>query len=167
MKIDSTTEDEEMRKRTTTSKKEDASKSVSNSVEMVDLLPNEERSDDTGPSERRKGSAKKKQTKNRGKEPYIGDYHEAPEYLQSNQYLLTGYRINYDSWGKLARTIFMLHNETVNMWSHGLAALFFICLGIYVFLYQAPASFYDKSVFLRWFTDFDAGSFTHLQCDVM
>lgn len=29
--------------------------------------------------------------------PYIGEYNEAPSYTLDNKYLLTGYRINYNT----------------------------------------------------------------------
>ena len=40
-----------------------------------------------------------------------------PEYV-FNKYILTGYRINYDSWPAILKSIFQWHNETMNIWTH-------------------------------------------------
>ena len=51
----------------------------------------------------------------------------------------------------------MIHNETVNVWSHLLGALFFIYLGGLVWSYMAPSTLEDKSTLERWATSFDIG----------
>jgi hypothetical protein len=42
--------------------------------------------------------------------------------------VVTGYRVNYNDSFKALRSLFQLHNETVNIWSHLLGALLFIAL---------------------------------------
>ena len=64
--------------------------------------------------------------------PYVGTKDEAPDWITTGYYLETGWRINFNSWGKAFRSLFMLHNETVNVWSHLCGALFFLFMIIYI-----------------------------------
>ena len=50
--------------------------------------------------------------------PFIGTLDEAPEFFHANPYILRGYRINFDSPVRVMKSLFMLHNETVNIWLH-------------------------------------------------
>lgn len=50
---------------------------------------------------------------------------DVPEYLKVNPKILDGYRREM-SWQKAVQTIFMLHNETLNIWSHLLGAICFV-----------------------------------------
>lgn len=59
---------------------------------------------------------------------YIGSINEAPPWERDNEFILTGYRINYNSWSSIFRSILEFHNETVNIWSHLLGALLFVAL---------------------------------------
>lgn len=52
------------------------------------------------------------------KKPHIGVKEEACDYLIYNQNILNGYRINYCTWGVTFKSMFQLHNETVNVWTH-------------------------------------------------
>jgi hypothetical protein len=54
---------------------------------------------------------------------YIGDYETAPDYMKDNLHITHGYRINFNTPKKILRSLFMLHNESVNIWSHCLPAL--------------------------------------------
>ena len=63
---------------------------------------------------------------------------KVPDYLIFNDYILTGYRVNFtikDSF----KSIFTLHNETLNIWTH--VAGFFIFLGLFIALAIAPPLF--------------------------
>ncbi|CAD8048590.1 unnamed protein product [Paramecium sonneborni] len=73
----------------------------------------------------------KKNIENRQQDPYIGEYYEAPSYTLDNKYLLTGYRINYNTFQLALKSIFHQHNETCNIWSHLLPLFFFLGLLIY------------------------------------
>lgn len=55
-------------------------------------------------------------------------FHNAPAWLQDNQYVHDGYRANI-SKRDAALSIFRLHNETINIWTHLLGFLFFLGLG--------------------------------------
>ena len=52
-------------------------------------------------------------------------------------YLKKGYRVNL-SWAQIARSVFRVHNETVNVWSHFLGCLVFMGLLGYVALGLLP-----------------------------
>jgi len=59
-----------------------------------------------------------------------------------NQYIKTGYRINFNSYGKLFRSLFMLHNETVNIWTHIVGGVVFMYLVSHTFVHYEPSDFY-------------------------
>jgi hypothetical protein len=50
----------------------------------------------------------------------------AHQWLIDNTFIKEGYRINYKSFGDLTASIFTLHNETANIWTHLIAFLVFI-----------------------------------------
>lgn len=49
-----------------------------------------------------------------------------------NEFILTGCRINYQGWRAVAKTMFMFHNETCNIWTHFLGNLF--CFGVVIYV---------------------------------
>lgn len=46
--------------------------------------------------------------------------------MRDNEYLLTGYRIGFKGLNHGMKTMFIAHNETVNVWSHLLGKLMFL-----------------------------------------
>lgn len=54
---------------------------------------------------------------------FIGTKEDAELWVIDNPYLLTGYRINYNSCKKVIKSLFECHNETFNIWSHLLGVL--------------------------------------------
>ena len=58
--------------------------------------------------------------------PHIGVKEEAHDFLVSNDFILNGYRINYSTWSATLCSLFQLHNETINVWTHFLG--FIVCL---------------------------------------
>lgn len=58
-------------------------------------------------------TAQKEDTK-----PFIGTYEQADEYLRDNEFIHKGYRINYKTFWLVLKSLFMCHNETVNIWTH-------------------------------------------------
>jgi adiponectin receptor len=67
------------------------------------------------------------------KDSYVGTFADAPNYLQDNEHIAEGYRIGYNSPTKILKTLFMIHNETVNIWTHLIGTIivfFFIFEGI-------------------------------------
>ena len=79
------------------------------------------------------------------------DFHELPAFLQDNEYILTGYRVFYnwtDSWTSL----FTIHNETANIWTHLIG--FFLFAGLMIFAkWQIPqeATLADHVVLLGYY----------------
>jgi len=72
--------------------------------------------------------------------------------------IITGYRINYTTNRDVLRSLFIMHNETINIWSHGLG--FFVFVGIlgYVITHLAPNSFHSypqRDYVSRWTADFN------------
>ena len=65
-------------------------------------------------------------------EPYIGPQEEACAHDVYNRHILTGYRINYNTWGVTLKSLFQCHNETINVWTH--LAGFFACLVALVYI---------------------------------
>ena len=58
----------------------------------------------------------------------IGKYEEAPKYLQDNEYIKEGYLLNCNTFKKTLRSLLVLHNESVNVWSHLIGAISFFFL---------------------------------------
>ena len=54
-------------------------------------------------------------------------------FTADNPYLLSGYRVNLSRW-ECFRSLFQLHNETINVWTHFLGAVFF--MGCIVWLWN-------------------------------
>ena len=58
----------------------------------------------------------------------IGTYQDAPKFIQDNEYIKNGYILNCNTYEKTFKSLFICHNELVNIWSHLLGAIFFIFL---------------------------------------
>ena len=61
----------------------------------------------------------------------LGNYEDAPDFIQDNEFIKTGYILHCNTFKKTFKSLFMWHNETINIWSHLLGALFFIVLIFY------------------------------------
>lgn len=59
---------------------------------------------------------------------HIGFDHEAPEFMVYNKHITRGYRINFNSYRKIFKSLFMIHNETINVWTHLLGLMLFTFL---------------------------------------
>jgi len=56
-------------------------------------------------------------------------YAELPEWMKDNEFILSGYRRELNSWRKCLGSVFgYLHNETVNIQTHLYASVFFVFL---------------------------------------
>jgi len=53
---------------------------------------------------------------------------------------MTGWRINFNTYGRVFKSLFMIHNETVNVWSHLLASIFFVFMIGYLYTAMPPQS---------------------------
>ena len=65
----------------------------------------------------------------------IGNFNQAPKFLQENEYIKSGYVVNCTTFKKALRCLFLCHNETVNTWTHLLGAIFFITLIFYTIFF--------------------------------
>ena len=63
---------------------------------------------------------------------YVVDHSHLPHWLLDNEFLISGHRPPMPSFKQCFASIFRLHTETVNIWTHLLGALFFIIVAIYV-----------------------------------
>ena len=63
---------------------------------------------------------------------FIGSILHYPEDLRDNEFITTGYRIGYPGFKNAFKTMFIPNNETVNVWSHFLGKVFFLCTIVYI-----------------------------------
>ena len=84
--------------------------------------------------------------------------------MLDNIFLKTAYRIHFHTWWDCLRSLFMLHNETMNVWSHLIGAIMFFSSIFYVIFYVQPTSVHDAKLIDRWSQDFDTGRFDMLMC---
>ncbi|KAI9228801.1 MAG: hemolysin-III related-domain-containing protein [Piptocephalis tieghemiana] len=80
-------------------------------------------------------------------------FEELPVEWQENEHILTGYRF-LSSYTQCLHSIFQVHNETGNIWTHLIGALFFLGLAVYHHRHLLPsldASLLDHTIFLIFF----------------
>jgi len=66
----------------------------------------------------------------------VNEIEEFEDYIIDNKYITTGYRINHRECATtVAKSLFKVHNESVNIWSHLLGTICVIVLVFYTFLY--------------------------------
>mmetsp|Transcript_9896 Transcript_9896/g.13410 ORF Transcript_9896/g.13410 Transcript_9896/m.13410 type:complete len:97 (+) Transcript_9896:259-549(+) len=68
------------------------------------------------------------------KRPFIGFVCDCEPWMLDNDFILRGYRINFKTCGEITSSIFKIHNETVNIWSHLLGMLLFFVLLLSLFI---------------------------------
>lgn len=76
--------------------------------------------------------------KNLSSDPAITKINYAPEWLIFNSHIVHGYRVNHEKNKSIFKSIFQLHNETTNIWTHLLGSIIFVFLFIYTFRYFNP-----------------------------
>lgn len=59
----------------------------------------------------------------------LDDYHK---YLMDNEFIVKGYRLHFNSVKKILKSLFLFHNETINIWTHLIGALVFFILFFYI-----------------------------------
>ena len=69
---------------------------------------------------------------------------------QCSEHITTGYRVGY-TWPKIFRSLFTIHNETANVWSHLLGFLLMLFLGYHAFANVLDVSFVTYTVFVSFF----------------
>jgi len=67
-------------------------------------------------------------------------YHELPDWMKDNEFILAFYRPHMNSiWSCFTTGIFQYHNESVNIWSHLLGLVLFLFF-IYLVIFRITAS---------------------------
>lgn len=59
---------------------------------------------------------------------------EIPEWLYDDDYIKTGFRINQEGACEVMATMCQCHNETMNIWTHFIGSLSFLCLMFIILL---------------------------------
>ncbi|KAG0376837.1 hypothetical protein BGX24_007155 [Mortierella sp. AD032] len=78
-------------------------------------------------------------------------FEELPKEWQSNPYILTGYRF-LSSKRQCLWSIFKIHNETCNIWTHMLGLIGLVGLGLYIHTtFLQHGTVWDHAVFLFFF----------------
>ncbi|KAG7672276.1 hypothetical protein Ndes2526B_g06732 [Nannochloris sp. 'desiccata'] len=72
------------------------------------------------------------------KAPFLTSFDFAPEHVKDNEYILRGYRAGHNFKTSIT-SVFRIHNETGNIWTHLAGFIIFICLTVATFhLRPAP-----------------------------
>ncbi|XP_069092908.1 progestin and adipoQ receptor family member 3 isoform X3 [Pleurodeles waltl] len=74
-------------------------------------------------------------------------YEQIPVYLKDNPYITDGYRA-YLPTRLCLKSLFILSNETVNIWSHLLGFFLFFSLGLYDLMFVLPLASASKEDFV-------------------
>jgi len=64
----------------------------------------------------------------------LGTIEQAPDWVVDNHFLIRGYRIGFSQFKHVMKSLFMCHNETVNIWTHLLGVIMFIGIVTWIFL---------------------------------
>ena len=88
---------------------------------------------------------KKIKNNEKKKQPYISDIDDPnlDAFKKENRFLKTGHRIFFHTYPDCVRSMFMLHNETINIWSHFIGVLIFLFMIFYVLIALEPTSLND------------------------
>ena len=65
------------------------------------------------------------------KESKIGEINEDHQFLKDNEFIHSGYRLYFNTSRKIFKSLFLWHNESVNVWSHLLGFLLFTSMLVY------------------------------------
>lgn len=58
-------------------------------------------------------------------------HHELPKWLQDNEHLVLGHRLPLNSFAACFKSIFQIHTETGNIWTHIVGMVAFIIIAVY------------------------------------
>ena len=68
----------------------------------------------------------------------VGMWEEAPEFSRDNEFIRKGYRIHFNTFKSIIKSLFICHNESMNVWSHLIGVILFICFIAYISIYVTP-----------------------------
>ena len=80
----------------------------------------------------------------------VGTYNDAPDFIKDNEYIKRGYRVNCDSVKKVTKSLFYLHNESVNVWSHLLGVITVIILIVYTAIFITSYNIHINSLAINF-----------------
>jgi adiponectin receptor len=95
---------------------------------------------------------------------YVVDHSHLPHWLLDNEYLISGHRPPMPSFKQCFASIFRLHTETVNIWTHLLGTLFFIVTAIYFVTRPSSEVHIEKKLI---FGAFFLGAIICLMCSTL
>lgn len=79
------------------------------------------------------------------KKPKILTIEHAPEWLVDNKYIIYGYRVDFTKKRDLLKSLFMKHNELMNIWTHLIGGIVFVGLVFYtVYNYDIFSVIFSK-----------------------
>lgn len=79
------------------------------------------------------------------KKPKILTIEHAPDWLVDNKYIIYGYRVDFTKKTDLLKSLFMKHNELMNIWTHLIGGIVFVGLVFYtVYNYDIFSVIYSK-----------------------
>lgn len=79
------------------------------------------------------------------KKPKILTIEHAPDWLVDNKYIIYGYRVDFTKKTDLLKSLFMKHNELMNIWTHLIGGIVFLGLVFYtVYNYDIFSVIYSK-----------------------
>lgn len=82
-----------------------------------------------------------------GHGPRLVDYVSAPPFMKHNEYIRTGFRAGHHTLSVCLRSIFVIHNETGNIWSHLIGFFLFVVL---IAMYARDVSSQNSAQDLVW-----------------
>ena len=71
-------------------------------------------------------------------EALIGSIKQAPKWILDNDDIHRGYRIGFNTTCDILKSLFMLHNESVNVWSHLFGVILFLIFICYTAITLGP-----------------------------
>lgn len=72
--------------------------------------------------------------------PQICRIEKAPKWMVDNRFLLGGYRVGFSSFKSTLKSLFELHNELMNVWTHLVGAIIFLAILVLVTGRSLPES---------------------------
>eukprot|EP00090_Calanus_glacialis_P017814 TRINITY_DN27656_c0_g1_i1.p1 TRINITY_DN27656_c0_g1~~TRINITY_DN27656_c0_g1_i1.p1 ORF type:complete len:310 (-),score=59.28 TRINITY_DN27656_c0_g1_i1:95-1024(-) len=98
------------------------------------------------------------ETRSRGRKHYNHiKFEEVPSWISDNEFILSHHRPELNSFKECLRSIFGLHSETGNIWTHLLGLLSFVIIAIVFYIKpfcdqcSSDVAFIDKFVFIFFF----------------
>lgn len=105
-----------------------------------------------GTSERAKGHVRKLSRIIMNTAWDVCHFKSQPQWMQDNDFLHFGHRPQLPSFKACLMSIFRLHTETGNIWTHLIGCIFFLGLSLYLYLFSPyTLNFEDKIVFGIYF----------------